>query len=1043
MESSGIINVSGSIFKSYFRLPPGRAPGCLLIAFFCLSAWTVQAQQAGPDPAPPQQVAEPGLQPDAETEAAPAPLMALEDLPQVDHLALALADRNSRIETLFTMIAVARLLDYSATDAPAEIATAQGRFLDDVAWLGRLAARYTDLPVRGTQLDPAAWFVLGELEQHQIAPGPAVSPLGPDDESLMRQLFNRSDKRLAAAILPEVLQRTELDAVTLWSSLLEAAAANEIFLAMVSGLYTDWFASWMVAETPETTVQEYLAVEESADVIGSALERLQALAGSTVLSGPVDERGLLRLRYELFAALPGLQEIEARDAAYLLVLASAVDGLNEEKYLAFTSSLLWVISDLLLNEPVVQETTVAIASAAESALKTDTVDAAAEPGSESGSVPESQPQSSSRIPRLLTEILPWLSNAFSGEFSDVDSRLNASLAGVYDAAQFLQTARQDRSRLVSLRRSIGDAVAQMLLQIPELNYYFDQPVRRRIAEEINICTSIAANRDEQGLAKLTREQFDGCLESLVEISEVLVTREELAGDPDGPFGVEQLQRELMMPSWQRVNFTLGYLHERFPTACELPEQPLPNSLEWSGLATLVSWFARQAPVYFQTPENEALIQRLRQQGLDLLEEMAQQVDCIGGHGGGINDPVSRGLADYRLALEGLVSGVREAELEFRSARLKPGADVVLHGDASQSTAYRTEELIIGPCNPEQVCEMSGELETTRALIGLFPDPYLLADQTGLGSIEFCYDNVHWVNRRAEPVRADDTHVANYFGRLSFDLLGRYRENGETTEVLGFQFVAPEEAHYLFAAATDEVLADSCPMEWVGSKIVTPLSNTDAGLVVPDRLTYLAGIRTRPSEIINSNWSRGSEWRDWFVTGLGVTPYEFTTDDSIAGRVNQHLQSLYQVEQTAIYAALLRPRVGSGNNDYAPLLNLQQELTARKALVRSYISLFYPSLMVDSDQVRGALEGNGALLDTAVLRRFREANVAVASINDIGLTRLEQFQTYWNLQPEAVRRSGTISSGLAHAIIRLDALYRDFFISPSESAEPLNPLVLSD
>jgi len=779
------------------------------------------------------------------------------------------------------------------------------------------------------------------------------------------------------------------------------------------------------------------------DVISAALERLQTLAAATVLSGPVDERELLRLRYELFAALPGLQEPDARDAAYLLVLVSAVDGLNEEKFLAFTSSLLWVVSDLLLSGPAVQETAVAIEPGPGSAMQADTAGAAAEPVAEPG--PESQPQlqPASRIPRLLTEILPWLSNAFSGEFSDVDSRLNASLAAVYDAAQFLQSAQQDSSRLVSLRRSIGDAVAQMLLQIPKLDYYFDQPVRRRIAEEINICTSIAANRDEQGLAKLTREQFDGCLESLVEMSEGLVTREELAGDPDGPFGVEQLQRELMMPSWQRVNFTLGYLHQRFPTACELPEAPLPNSLEWSGLATMVSWFARQAPVYFQTPENEALIQRLRQQGLDLLEEMTQQVDCISGHGGGINDPVSRGLVDYRLALEALVSGVREAELEFRAARLKSGADVVLHGDASQSTAYRTEELIIGPCNPEQICEMTGELETTRALIGLFPDPYLIADQTGLGSIEICYDNVQWVNRRAEPVRADDTHVANYFGSLSFDLMGRYRENGETTDVFGFNFVAPEEAHYLFAAATDEVLADSCPMEWVGTKIVTSLSNADASLVVPDRLTYLAGIRTRPSEIINSNWSRGSEWRDWFVTGLGVTPYEHAADDLVGGRVNQHLQSLYQAQQSAIYNALLRPRVGGGNNGYAALLDLQQELTARKALVRSYISLFYPGLMIDSDEVRGALEGNGALLDTAVLRRFRDANVAVASINDIGLARLEQLQVYWNLQPDTVRRSGAISSGLAHAIIRLNALYGDFFISPSESAEPFNPLALRD
>jgi hypothetical protein len=101
---------------------------------------------------------------------------------------------------------------------------------------------------------------------------------------------------------------------------------------------------------------------------------------------------------------------------------------------------------------------------------------------------------------------------------------------------------------------------------------------------------------------------------------------------------------------------------------------------------------------------------------------------------GIKDPVRRSLANYRLALNDLVAGIHQAELDFRTRRLKPGADVALHGDASQATAYRTEGLVIGPCDPQAVCEMTGELEATRALVGLFPDPYLIADQTGLGRV---------------------------------------------------------------------------------------------------------------------------------------------------------------------------------------------------------------------------------------------------------------------------------------------------------------------
>ncbi len=121
------------------------------------------------------------------------------------------------------------------------------------------------------------------------------------------------------------------------------------------------------------------------------------------------------------------------------------------------------------------------------------------------------------------------------------------------------------------------------------------------------------------------------------------------------------------------------------------------------------------------------------------------------------------------------------------------------------------------------------------------------------------------------------HVANYYGRLSFDLVGRYRESGEARDVFGFNFVSPTEYHYLFAAANEEVLDDSCPMEWVGSRIVTPLGSKQAIRIVPDRLTYLAAARTLPSQLIGTNWSRNEEWRDSFVTGLDVTAYEYPPD----------------------------------------------------------------------------------------------------------------------------------------------------------------------
>jgi hypothetical protein len=160
----------------------------LLIAFLCLLGWGLQAQEL--------------------------------DLPATEQLTAALSDQYTRTDTLLTMIAVARLLEYGASAELADIDALASRFRDERAWLDHLAGRYLDLPMRGSQLDPAAWFVAFELARRQVSPGLSVSPLGPEDSSLMRQLFERSDERLAAAILPEILQRIEFRSVGLWKSLL-------------------------------------------------------------------------------------------------------------------------------------------------------------------------------------------------------------------------------------------------------------------------------------------------------------------------------------------------------------------------------------------------------------------------------------------------------------------------------------------------------------------------------------------------------------------------------------------------------------------------------------------------------------------------------------------------------------------------------------------------------------------------------------------------------------------------------------------------------
>mgnify|MGYP001814731590 CR=1 FL=1 len=83
----------------------------------------------------------------------------LEDLPTERHLAAALSDPESRLDTLMTMVAVERLLDYGAMSHPADIKPLSTRFKDERAWLDRLGRHYPELPIRAAHLDLSAWFL--------------------------------------------------------------------------------------------------------------------------------------------------------------------------------------------------------------------------------------------------------------------------------------------------------------------------------------------------------------------------------------------------------------------------------------------------------------------------------------------------------------------------------------------------------------------------------------------------------------------------------------------------------------------------------------------------------------------------------------------------------------------------------------------------------------------------------------------------------------------------------------------------------------------
>ena len=106
----------------------------------------------------------------------------------------------------------------------------------------------------------------------------------------------------------------------------------------------------------------------------------------------------------------------------------------------------------------------------------------------------------------------------------------------------------------------------------------------------------------------------------------------------------------------------------------------------------------------------------------------------------------------------------------------------------------------------------------------------------------------------------------------------------------------------------------------------------------------------------------------------------------------------------------------------------------KVWMRMQMMLFYPASLSDSDPIRMAIAGDAGLLERRTLRRFKEEDVAFASVSRIARERLNSLQDVWATQPEAVRREGSMPASMMHALTRINILYRQFFTAAPELLE---------
>lgn len=922
------------------------------------------------------------------------------------------------------------------------------QFADDRAWLQNLKPESLRLAVEPLDLFSNSFFTQKQLLELKLY-GLSLE-LGPDlsNESLeallVKLIFENKQRAVVRALMPYLLRQTESRSIAGWERLQQMIQVDSDFAALISGLDQQTLVTLGVElDMPvDSSIQTAGVTNDNRlqDAFSELLENLLAVPGEAAKDGPdkltensgtttdspvpgggLDRQAFTRLIFELRSGLIGIStEFDVTLALYTLDILAA---LEDQHGLVFSNGLS-MLTTALLDQQVSRR------RLAEIAALDPEADAKAENQlAEAAGLPTLPLFDHGWLP-LLAEKLPLIQQLYSPDFTRVDPSIKTALALTSEA--FAQIVNGEPG-LEEQRRKLVDARAILELLLPDASYYFLQPLRDSIREEIAVCTSIVAAA-VQADQPISPEQYEGCVSSFLNMGTVQAKNIPLSGNSTGPWEQEQLRRELSLTPWQRVNYLLAYLSKQYSNSCVDPGRVI-NPLEWSLQAVVMAWFTSPWPSLANTEVNENSVDKMLLEINQFNQQMTKYKSCLLGTNG---DLIQRMQASYNLKLDELISSITTLEQQFRDDKLSPGADIKLDGGADQKTNYRPEALEILPCDTENTCDMTSALPATLALVGLFPSPYLVADQSRMGRVEICYDKVRWVDRRLTQTRENAPDVANYYAHLGFSIKGRFHQNDKVTDVFERSFVSPEEYHYLFAENDPAVLGAECPMAIVGQPIITKLYGSRLN-IVPDRLTYLSASRALPSRLLAENWEKGAEWRDWFVTGRGVDVVSQSDGTELLDPVNNYLHSLRESREAMLYTALLSPPLSNQPTD--SLAQRVSALSVEKSLLRSTLAIFYGELLTKNEWVRASVTGQNGLVDRRVLRRLREAGVPVRDLGALARSRSQSFSEAWRGLFAADRATtaqdeAAISSMLATAWLQLKHLQQQQLQAPLLPLEPV-------
>lgn len=603
------------------------------------------------------------------------------------------------------------------------------------------------------------------------------------------------------------------------------------------------------------------------------------------------------------------------------------------------------------------------------------------------------------------ESLPMRHDA---QWREVDQRLPELFAETMDRLETLIEP-HDAQVAQSTARALTRLQARVSLLAPDWDAYLTQPFREPVQQALEDCFATdSGNRPGNCLQRFAAWATDGA------------AIPEAAGDIAGPFGAEYVLRELELNPWQRINYLRGFWRMLMGRDCS-PEAVISNPLEWSLGSRAYLLAAGRSP-------GKPLpgLDRLIDGGARTATDLGRFADCQSGGA----TTLGRILDSYSSALDRLAAALPEAARAFREQVLEPGADLSLDGGARQATEYVPAGLTLTPCEGAASCGVAQPLPGSGALYRKFPPVFRIADQSGLGELSLCYTDVSWVDRRMEPRPVGGKVMADYHGRLSFRVKGRYREGGQERDVFVLRMISEKEYPYLIAPDRPEVLADPCPQEYQGRQAFGELPSERAWLV-PKRLTFLSTERTPATRLFSENWTRGKNWLERLTDG-GAEEEKSPSLGELPARVEQHLAILRQRRGEYLYAHLAAvPALQEGSAPVSGLGEAMQDVTALFKALDASARVLIPRSIALEPVLRSSLYGTEPLMHDSVVHEWRAAGRDPMALADEGRRRFDAVTGAWR----AAAAHGELSGVIGETILELVSARAGLAPEPAGDAKP--------